>query len=151
MKRLFKLPLMLVLALLAVMLLLTIALPFGQINLPYLRGLSLALLIAAITVVLLAGQAFRRVQTTFDPRTPEKATSLVITGIFHFSRNPMYLGFLLLLVAGAVYSGQLLNFLLLPLFVILANRWYIRPEEIALTNLFGQEYLGYLQQVRRWI
>lgn len=151
MKRLFKLPLMLVLALLIAMLLLKATLPFGQIKFAYLDWLSLIVLVLAMGVVLSAAYAFRRVQTTFDPRTPEKASSLVIRGIFHLSRNPMYLGFLLILVAGAIYSGQLVNFLLLPLFVALANRWYIQPEEAALTQLFGQDYLNYLQQVRRWI
>ena len=151
MKRLFKLPLMLVLALLIAMLLLKAALPFGQIKFAYLDWLSLIVLVLAMGVVLSAAYAFRRAQTTFDPRTPEKTSSLVITGIFHLSRNPMYLGFLLILIAAAIYSGQLVNFLLLPLFVALANRWYIQPEEAALTQLFGQDYLNYLQQVRRWI
>ncbi len=151
MKRLFKLPLMLVLAFLIAMLLLKVTLPLGQVNFAYAGWLALIVLVLAMGVVLSAAHAFRRAQTTFDPRTPEKTSSLVITGIFHLSRNPMYLGFLLILIAAAIYSGQLVNFLLLPLFVALANRWYIQPEEAALTQLFGQDYLNYLQQVRRWI
>ena len=151
MKRLFKLPLMLVLAFLIAMLLLKVTLPFGQVKFAYPGWLALIVLVLAVGVVLSAAYAFRRAQTTFDPRTPEKTSSLVITGIFHLSRNPMYLGFLLILIAAAIYSGQLVNFLLLPLFVALANRWYIQPEEAALTQLFGQDYLNYLQQVRRWI
>lgn len=151
MKKLFKLPLVLVFTFLAVMALLRVTLPFGQITHPYLPWLALAVLLLAVSVVLSAGYAFKQAQTTFDPRTPEKTSSLVVTGIFHYSRNPMYLGFLLLLLSGAIYSGQLLNLLLLPLFVLLANHWYIEPEEAALANLFGQEYQNYLRQVNRWI
>lgn len=151
MQKIFRLPLVLVFTLIFLMLIFNTAGLYWHLEFPFSRWLSLLVSILAISVVLSAAYAFKKAQTTFDPRTPEKSTSLVVSGIFYFSRNPMYLGFLLFLLSAAIYSGNLFNFLFLPLFVLLANRWYIKPEEIVLKDLFGQEYLNYINKVRRWI
>jgi protein-S-isoprenylcysteine O-methyltransferase Ste14 len=95
--------------------------------------------------------AFRAAGTTVDPRYPEKASSLVVAGIYRFSRNPMYLGLLCLLLAWALYLSNLLGFAGLPLFVLGMNRLQIRHEEAAMEALFGDEYRAYKQKVRRWI
>ena len=95
--------------------------------------------------------AFRSMGTTVDPRSPDKATRLVASGIFRYSRNPMYLGLLCLLIAWAVYLANLLTFLALPVFVVSMNRLQIRPEELAMERQFGDEYRDYRKKVRRWI
>ena len=95
--------------------------------------------------------AFRSAGTTVDPRYPEKASRLVIRGVYRYSRNPMYLGLLLLLIAWGVYLSNLLGFACLPLFVLGMNRLQIRPEERAMEAQFGDEYRAYRESVRRWI
>jgi protein-S-isoprenylcysteine O-methyltransferase Ste14 len=110
-------------------------------------------------VIALAGIAlrarvtsFRRAQTTVDPTRPAKASALVVGGVYRLSRNPMYLGFLLLLLAWGVYLSHLPSLLLAPLaFVLYLNRFQITPEERALESLFGDEYRAYKREVRRWL
>ena len=94
---------------------------------------------------------FRRANTTVDPRYPERTTKLVTEGLFQFSRNPMYLGFLLLLIALCFWLHSLSGFLWLPLFVLWLHHWQIVPEERALANTFGDDWLHYCQQTRRWL
>lgn len=113
--------------------------------------IALFLFFIAIGIVLVAAYQFKQSNTTLDPRAPEKASTLVSGGIFGISRNPMYLGFLLVLTAAAIYSCNLMNLLFLPLFIWIANQLYIIPEEKALIQLFGDTYTRYLNNVRRWI
>lgn len=95
--------------------------------------------------------AFRRERTTVDPTRPERASSLVVTGVYRYSRNPMYLGFLLVLTGWAIHIGNLLAFAALPFFVAYLTRFQIIPEERALLSRFGDDYRSYLGSVRRWL
>jgi protein-S-isoprenylcysteine O-methyltransferase Ste14 len=119
----------------------------------YWSAIFISIIIFSIgsAIILYAAISFKLANTTLDPRQPEKASSLVSNGIFSLSRNPMYLGFLLWLLAGAVYSQNLLSFVFIPLFVILANQLYILPEEKILETLFGDDYVNYRAKVRRWL
>ena len=116
------------------------------------RGWWIALFFVLAVGITAAGiSAFRRHETTVNPRTPEQATSLVSNGIYRFSRNPMYLGFLLLLAGWGFYVSNWAAALLLPVFVIYMNRFQIRPEERALEARFGAEFEKYAATVRRWL
>lgn len=95
--------------------------------------------------------SFRRAKTTVNPMKPNSSSALVVWGIYRLSRNPMYLGFWLILIGWAIYLSNLLAFLLLPFFIWYMNRFQIEPEEQALTSLFGQAFLSYRSRVRRWI
>ena len=95
--------------------------------------------------------AFRKSKTTVNPLTPENASSLVIVGIYRVTRNPMYLGMLLILSAWGLFLGKAITFLVLPVFVTFINKFKIIPKEGALGRLFGQVFLDYLSAVRRWI
>ncbi len=95
--------------------------------------------------------AFRASGTTVDPRDPGKASRLVIRGIYRYSRNPMYLGLLFLLLAWAIYLANPLGFVGPPLFVFCMNRLQIRPEEAAMASQFGDAYRSYRESVRRWL
>ena len=95
--------------------------------------------------------AFSRAGTTINPMKPGSSSSLVVTGIYSVTRNPMYLGVLLVLLAWAIYLANPLTVLFLPGFVWYMGRFQIEPEEQALTSLFGQEYIAYAARVRRWI
>jgi protein-S-isoprenylcysteine O-methyltransferase Ste14 len=94
---------------------------------------------------------FRRVRTTVNPTTPQASSSVVTTGVYRWSRNPMYVGLLMILAGWALYLGNLCAALLLPLFVVYMNRYQIAPEERALSHKFGSEYLHYARRVRRWL
>ena len=118
---------------------------------PYQRAITLALAVAGVFVAVLGVVSFRRAGTTVNPTKPQATSSLVSGGIYRFSRNPMYLGFLLVLVGCAVFLGNALAFIFIPAFVLYMNRFQITPEERALSSMFGAEFTAYKQRVRRWL
>ena len=95
--------------------------------------------------------SFRTTGTTVDPTNPQKATSLVTSGVYQYSRNPMYLGMAFILMGGAIRIGNPVCLLSIVLFVWYMTSYQIKPEEEALTKVFGQEYEEYTKRVRRWI
>ncbi len=95
--------------------------------------------------------AFKRARTTVNPTKPGATSSLVHSGIYSLTRNPMYLGFLLILCGWAIVLGNVVVFPFLPVFVVYVNRFQIQPEERALTETFGAVFTGYTARVRRWI
>lgn len=113
--------------------------------------LSFVILILSFMPASGAFRLFSRYQTTPDPRHPEKASKLVTSGIYRFTRNPMYLGLFLILVAWAVFLGNLLVMFFPFLFIWVLTELQIKPEEAALQKKFGQEYVYYKQSVRRWL
>lgn len=112
---------------------------------------ALGLALAGGTIVILGVSAFRQARTTVNPTRPQAAAALVRGGIFRVSRNPMYLGFLMVLLAWAVFLENGLALALAPLFVGYMNRFQIGPEERALAALFGEAFTAYRREVRRWI
>ena len=95
--------------------------------------------------------AFRRARTTVNPTTPEKATSLVSSGVYRITRNPMYVGLFCVLVAWAVFLSSAWALLGPVAFALYIDRFQIAPEERALTKLFSSEYADYQAKVRRWL
>ena len=93
-----------------------------------------------IAIAVAAFLRFRQIGTTANPVDPNKATRLVADGVFRFSRNPMYLGLLLLLIGWAIWLGSASPWVIPPLFVIVITIVQIIPEEQALEQLFGEEY-----------
>lgn len=95
--------------------------------------------------------SFLQKDTTANPMEVHSASALVTTGLYRFSRNPMYLGMLLFLAGLAVYLGNVLSVLLCLSFVLYMNAFQIRPEEAAMESLFGEEFETYRKRVRRWL
>ncbi|MCV6628158.1 MAG: isoprenylcysteine carboxylmethyltransferase family protein [Cellvibrionaceae bacterium] len=124
--------------------------PDWQFELPYRLWLIVPCLAVGLYLGVDALRAFRRAHTTFDPLHPERSKHLVVVGSYRFTRNPMYLSLLLALVAWGLYLGNGAALMGWPLFIIYMERFQIRPEERALAQKFGQPYLDYLTQVRRW-
>jgi protein-S-isoprenylcysteine O-methyltransferase Ste14 len=116
-----------------------------------LRVVAVGLGLAGVVITGSALLSFRRTRTTVNPMKPSSTSSLVTSGIYRYTRNPMYLGMLFVLVGWALYLANVLAFLFLPAFVLYMNRFQIKPEERALTALFGQEFLEYESRVHRWI
>jgi protein-S-isoprenylcysteine O-methyltransferase Ste14 len=113
-------------------------------------------LTALITVVGLAFgggglRAFVKAKTTIDPVHVDAASALVTDGVFRISRNPMYVGFALLLTAWAVYLAAPWTLLGVATFVLFIRRFQILPEERAMKEKFGLSYEEYRRRVRRWL
>ena len=116
------------------------------------RGLLAAGCFAGGVALAAAGViSFRREKTTWNPLKPQTATALVTTGIYAWTRNPMYLGVLFMLLGWACFLTNALAVLVLPGFVVFLNRFQIEPEERALAGRFPQEFAAYRVRVRRWL
>jgi protein-S-isoprenylcysteine O-methyltransferase Ste14 len=113
--------------------------------------LTVGLGCAGFAIIGVAMLSFWMEQTTVNPMKPSSASSLVTSGIYAHTRNPMYLGALLILASWALYLANALALLFLPTFILYMNRFQIQPEERALTARFGGEYREYVAQVHRWI
>jgi len=144
------LPLVQVFCAAAAMGLLAAVLPGEGWRHPLRLPLAFLILAAGFTCAFLGVRAFRRAGTTVDPRQPSAASTLVTRGIYRFSRNPMYLGFLLALGSWALFLGRLESLLVLPLFILSMNRLQIRAEERALRARFGREWERWAARVPRW-
>lgn len=126
---------------------------FPTLDRPWLRstGVAAALGLTGLAISLAGVVAFRRASTTTDPRHPAQASALVSSGVYRYSRNPMYLGVLLILLGWAIHLGNLLSILCTLIFIGYITRFQIIPEERRLQEKFGQEFLDYRSRVRRWL
>jgi len=138
-------------------------LALGLIAIPVLhRYLPLAELIPAPwhyagVAIALAGFAlggwatalFRRAGTTLVPG--QESAALVVGGPFRWTRNPIYLGMAAMLLGACVFAGSLSPFAVVPAFMIIIQRLFIRSEEAMMAKKFGAEFAAYCAEVRRWI
>lgn len=106
---------------------------------------------SGVVVSLLGVYEFRKAKTTVDPRNPQNSVSLVDSGIYKFSRNPMYVGFFLILFGWCLFLANYASLPFLPLFVLYINAFQIKPEESFLSQNFGSVYTEYCSRVRRWV
>ncbi len=125
--------------------------PAADFSLPAKRVIALAIVGVGGVFAVPAIVSFLIVKTTVHPDKPHETKKLVVTGAYTITRNPMYLGLLLVLIAWAIYLANMASFVLLPFFVAYLNRFQIRPEERALAAKFGGEYEEYCKRVRRWL
>lgn len=109
------------------------------------------LFLCGLTVSLAGVVQFRRARTTVNPMSPDTASSLVTAGVYRRTRNPMYLGLLLLLAGWSVWLASLYALPMLLMFVVYMNRFQIEPEERYMAQAFGDSYRDYKHQVRRWL
>lgn len=112
---------------------------------------AITIFVVAVLLIATGAISFRLAKTTVDPTKPEKASFVVTTGIYRYTRNPMYFGFLLILMAFMFKLANPVTIMVLPLFVVCLNLFQIKPEERALAKNFGDNYLSYCQKVRRWV
>ena len=128
-----------------------IARPGPHVGLPARETLATALAIVGFGVMFAGLVSFRIARTTINPLKPSEATSLVTGGVYRYTRNPMYLGMLVVLVGWAVFLAAPLTLVAVVAFFFYIQRFQIQPEERALTALFGAAYTRYTQRVRRWL
>jgi len=106
-------------------------------------------LLIGIFMVVSTEKRFKKVKTQIHTfKVPKK---LVTTGLFQYSRNPIYLGFTIALLGIALLYGSLSTLIPVLLFFLIANFWYIPFEEKNMKKVFGQSYLFYKRRVRRWL
>jgi protein-S-isoprenylcysteine O-methyltransferase Ste14 len=110
-----------------------------------------AFVVAGLAINVLPKLAFQRAGTTLNPLRPEATTSLVTTGIYRHTRNPMYLGHALILVGWALYLHNLAALATVPAFMLYITRFQIRPEEQHLSARFPHEYAAFRQRTPRWL
>jgi len=115
------------------------------------KPIAIVLAVTGLVIDLTAAFAFRRAKTTVNPMAPEKANALVVSGLYTVSRNPMYLGLVLILCGWALWLGRPAGLIPIVLFTTAITFLQIRPEEKALEDKFGDAYRDYKKQVRRWI
>ena len=125
--------------------------PALVLQLPGGLALAVALAAAGLALELWGLWVFRRHHTTPNPLAPGRARTVVQSGPYRFTRNPMYLGVALQLLAWCIYLGSPLSLLALAAFVAYITRFQILPEERALARNFGEPYAQYLRRVRRWL
>lgn len=119
------------------------------------RTLNFKLFVLAVLLgvaIALAGViSFRKESTTVNPLKPETASSLVTSGIFQYTRNPMYLGMAVAILGFAILLGSWLSLLGVVAFVLFIERFQIKPEEAALIECFGEQFIQYKKHIRRWL
>ena len=104
-----------------------------------------------LIIILSAIIQFKKYRTTITPLNPSNATKLIVHGIYKFSRNPMYLGLLLVLSGISIIQNPIGGLLFVPLFILYINHFQIIPEESTILDLFKDDFLKYKENVRRWI
>jgi protein-S-isoprenylcysteine O-methyltransferase Ste14 len=118
---------------------------------PWRHTLAVTVWCLGVTIALAGVLEFRRAKTTVNPLNPEAASAMVTSGVYQYSRNPMYVGLLFALIGWALWLSNVIAFGLLPFFVLYINRFQIDPEERALSAKFGEEFRQYRNSVRRWL
>jgi len=122
-----------------------------SIYLPYRQTVSVLILIIGIVVIISPVFDFIKSKTTVNPIKFQNVNRLVTTGIYRYSRNPMYLGMILIIISTTVYYLNFLSVFSPLIFYIWINKFQISREEIFLEGKFGNEYLKYKSKTRRWI
>ena len=113
--------------------------------------ITLLLVLAGMSIALSGVLAFRKAKTTPNPHTPEKATSIVRSGPYRFTRNPMYLGLAFVLLGFCAYLANPMTFFAVIAFIAYITRFQIMPEERVLLQNFDETYASYTRSVRRWL
>ena len=131
--------------------LLAFVLPQFNASIPYQYAFSGIAFICGLSISLIGVYAFNTHQTTVNPTTPDATTTVVTTGIYKYTRNPMYLGFALFLLSASLFTSNLAATVVLPIYFAYMTQFQIKPEELALQEKFGDAFTAYMSRVRRWI
>ena len=123
----------------------------NPIKFPTIEIIGGLILLIGLVTAMLAIFLFKKNKTTINPMKAEETTTLVTTGIFSITRNPMYLGLFFVISSTILFFGSWFGLIILMFFVLYINKFQIIPEEEAMEKLFGNKYNDYKKNVRRWI
>ena len=126
-------------------------LPEFNLETPFQKTAAILIALIGLSIDLICAFLFIKTKTTISPINPSNTSTLVTTGLYKISRNPMYLGLLLLLTGWSLWQGNPISLLVILIFMTSITLTQIKPEESALEEKFGQDYRDYKNQVRRWI
>jgi len=116
------------------------------------QGLSsLIMILIGLTIIVIGVKTFHNSDTTVNPLNPSEASHLVTEGVFSYTRNPMYLGMVIILLGVSIYNGVYIGIIILPCFIFYITEFQIKPEEKAMEEIFAGDYTDYLKRVRRWL
>ena len=124
---------------------------FPDINNIIFYILSLFFIILGPFILISAVRSFKAEQTTINPININNASSLVISGVFKYSRNPMYLGMVFILLALSFRFNLVGGILFTSIFIMYITKFQIIPEEAAMKSIFGEDFNKYKNKTRRWI
>ena len=127
------------------------SLPLANFVFPARNAFAIGLAAAGFIIGILGVVTFQRAKTTVNPTKPQSASSLVSWGVYRVTRNPMYLGGLLILLGWAIFLSKLIAFFFLPGYILYISLFQILPEERVLTTLFGPAFIAYKSRARRWL
>lgn len=135
----------------ALMLLVNHLLPMLNIGSTWLNMLAYPFFVVGLLIEIWSVALFIKARTTVNPLKPNNSNHLVTTGMYRFTRNPMYLGMALLLTGLVFWVGNPVGFIMPALFVLYITRFQIKPEEEVLGEIFGEQFRRYEASVRRWL
>ena len=121
------------------------------IQIPFQSIISIFILSIGILILLNPVLKFKKSKTTINPIKFKKVNKLVTSGIYKYSRNPMYLGLLMIVISSSIFYLNIYSILTPLFFYLWINRFQIKREEVFLTEKFGEDYLSYKKKTRRWI
>ena len=121
------------------------------IHIPFQTLIAVFILSFGLLILINPVLKFKKSKTTINPIKFKKVNKLVTSGIYKYSRNPMYLGFLIIVISSSIFYLNIYSILTPLFFYLWLNRFQIKREEIFLTEKFGKEYLSYKNKTRRWI
>ncbi len=127
------------------------ALPALRIGIPAAAWIGGALAAIGLLVEASGVLEFLRKKTTVHPMRPERTSVLVTGGVYRWTRNPMYLGWLPILAGWGAYLQHPATLIVVPLFALYLTRFQIIPEERVLDAKFGEAFRTYRKRVRRWL
>lgn len=118
---------------------------------PYKYSISVLILLVGSLILINPVFKFIKSKTTVNPVKFKKVNKLVTSGIYKYSRNPMYLGMILIIISTSIFYLNYYSVVTPFIFYFWINRFQIKREEIFLKEKFGKEYLSYMSKTRRWI
>ena len=121
------------------------------IQIPFQSLISIFILSMGILILLNPVLKFKKSKTTINPIKFKKVNKLVTSGIYKYSRNPMYLGLLMIVISSSIFYLNIYSILTPLFFYLWINRFQIKREEVFLIEKFGEDYLSYKKKTRRWI
>ena len=121
------------------------------IQIPFQTLISIFIFSIGILILINPVLKFKKSKTTINPIKFKKVNKLVTSGIYKYSRNPMYLGLLMIVISSSIFYLNIYSILTPLFFYLWINRFQIKREEVFLTEKFGEDYLSYKKKTRRWI
>lgn len=125
--------------------------PVARLTLEHRKPIAMLWIICGAALAIAGIVQFAKAKTTIHPLEPQKANVLVVHGIYRHTRNPMYLGLVLVLIGWGIALSNAAGFVVIPLFMWYMTVFQIKPEEAALQEKFGESFSNYCQHVRRWV